>query len=117
MPTISIADLLTKHYPADCTKWGRWVYEPATLTLDLYSQPGGKENWLYETDLEDLVDEASVLRDILHFAGKAWARPEDLAGLVLAIKDCLGLHAGVLDIGPASTADALRARVEKNLAG
>ncbi len=113
-PTINITDLLMTNHPADRSFWSRWKYEPETLVLALYDDAG---NWRWDVDLEDCVDADGILRKILEFAGRAWARQEDISGLVYALKDCFGLHGGLYSFDAIRDAKTLRKVVETNLDG
>jgi hypothetical protein len=77
-------------------KWGPWVYDPNTLEL-VAKMP---RNWS-SADRERAVslancrDSAGVLDEIAQIAKKAWAPPELVGGLVIALNDLISLQQNV----------------------
>lgn len=69
----------------DC--WGRWQYDKRNKTLDHTVM---KDYWI---GLDRLKDEEDLGHWLLHLQGKRWVTPLDLANLVYAIHDIMGVSA------------------------
>lgn len=74
--------------------WGPWRLDPTTrvLTTDRY-----------EVDLDTCTTPAQVLDWIAQVAGKTWADPTTLAGLVRALDDVLHLQRRLCPFGQPHT--------------
>ncbi len=84
---ITMADLEALNEPVkNGQRWGGWIYDAELLTLT-------HEVERYEVDLERMTTAAAALDWIAQVAGKAWATPEIVGSLVLAIDAILDLQA------------------------
>jgi hypothetical protein len=88
--------------------WGPWVLDGETYVLRNVETPHG-----YEVDLERCLDSAQVLDWLAQVAGKTWATPEVLAGLVHALDDVLALQTNLCGsgIGKRTSSGHVRRRV------
>lgn len=93
--------------PAAFRDWGPWRLKASTYVLEL---PGR-----YEVDLERCLDSAEVLDYLAQVAGKRWATPEVVAGLLVALDDVLQVQAHLcpFGVGARITASSVRRRVRQ----
>jgi hypothetical protein len=69
--------------------WGIWEYKQnGTLTCDIY-----------EVDLDRMESSAAVLDWIIQVSHKSWVTEDDLADLIYAIDDILGLQQNYCGFG------------------
>lgn len=103
----TLSDLLSDGGASSLRDWGPWRLNASTYVLEL---PGR-----YEVDLERCLDSAEVLDYLAQVAGKRWATPPVIAGLVVALDDVLKLQAHLCSFGVNTkiTADAVRRRVRQ----
>lgn len=100
---LSAADIVDD--APDFGDWGPWRLNASTYVLDLPER--------YEVDLERCLDSAQVLDWVVQVAGKTWATPEVVAGLVRALDDVLYPQSTICGsgVGKSLTAAAVRKRV------
>ena len=72
-------------------KWGRWMLDAKSLTLQHFREG----HWDYEVDLERCTDAPSILDWILQSARKSWTTPDDIGNLVLALSQLAGSAYGL----------------------
>jgi hypothetical protein len=86
--------------------WGPWTYDPKSLTLNLGADHQAAR---YYVDLEECRTSAATMDRIFQIAGKTWATPEVMHGLITAIDDLLDPQATLcswgVERGPIKSAD------------
>jgi len=93
------------------SEWNGWRLETTNYTLDAFDTNG---HWLYGVDLERCTTSAEVLDWIMQVAGKQWATPELMSGLLCALRDVLNPQATLCSCGRSKrlTKSELRSRVD-----
>ncbi len=89
--------------------WGPWRLQPRSRALVIQVDSA----YRYKVALDHCLDSAGCLDWIAQVAGKAWATPEVVKGLVVALDDVLDLQGALCPMGrPGSlTPPDLRERV------
>lgn len=70
-------------------QWGRWSADPENLLLRFCSDEG---ECVYAIPLTSCNSSAEILDWIVRFREKRWVRKQDIADLVIALDDLLGLQ-------------------------
>ena len=95
----------------DRQRWGRWWLVRDNLTLE-YRQ-SRRSGWLYYVDLERCRTSAQTLDWIAQINGKGWCRATDLAHLVRALDELLGLQENLCGCGRSAPAVNVAALLRK----
>lgn len=98
MTVVSFEELCAREDEPDTDpeRWGPWRLEPSVAVLFMTFDDRFD---FYEVDLERCLSSAQVLDWICQVAGKSWATPYVVAGLVRALDDVLEPQASLCSWG------------------
>ena len=89
------------------TTWGRWTFNPSNSCLETHITSTA----LYQVDVEEMTNSASILDWIFQVSEKTWASSQDTGDLVKAIVELLGRGVASGGIDHPLDAKALLAKV------